>query len=846
MKTIKKILISAISVLLFGCVQEINETEENLLRIGSKSNVVCTKSSQTFLYYWYNNEKIYMPLVEDTYFAILDLKEVNEIDKFRTDFQEKQYDYGIKSNKEDYYLCAKITGDIAQKYSEHIVYCAPYLKNSSGEFGVTDRFYVKLKSKNDEVKLERFALENGAMIIKENVIPLWYTLICGESASCNALELANKAYESGDFEKTDIEFIDDYEWNDINFYNDTFYSAYQWNLHGTYGINISDVHSMTSGSPSIAVAIVDSGFQLNHSDLSISNSWDAVSMTSPAQLYYESNGNPHSHGTSMLGIIGAIPNNNRGIAGIAPDVSFLPISIGVDLYVDVVASAIDYASSNNAKVISNSYTFTNQHSILYDAYYRALNRGCVLVQSSGNTNSTTLKYPYASIPEVIVVGNMTKDGIRNSSYSTYGEHLDIIAPGTQIITLYPDNKYGYATGTSPAAPHVAATAALMLSVNPYLTRQEVADIIERTAYKLPGYTFSETIGRPNGNWNEQVGYGLVNTYEAVSQAYYSNEDNYYSLVEFDYSGSSIELSLTVKDNIAIVWDWDTKDISYIDAGPSSPKDTTIVHTYGTSGSNHIMIAETVMPGETVPTSSSALVEFEIPIGNTARNIDIKPVNSALEYVRIIGGASFPAQTISVSDLPALKELYIVNAKNASVTVDDCPELTKFGSSRYIWGAPIGGIVINPLGTSGDSLDPNVVGDPEWPSIPEPVVSFSSLSITSCPKLHTLSLENVGLHTLNLTQFPNLKYLYLTSGSTKIVGGGSNLMNLSTYGVYLKNAIQTLPSRNGTTAGKVLLRCVSSDNSSYIPVTLGTSNYNMIMSNASSKNWNVVWDSGVNY
>ena len=63
---------------------------------------------------------------------------------------------------------------------------------------------------------------------------------------------------------------------------------------------------------------------------------------------------------------------------------------------------------------------------------------------------------------------------------------------------------------------------------------------------------------------------------------------------------------------------------------------------------------------------------------------------------------------------------------------------------------------------------------------------------------------------------------------------------------LKNAIQTLHLRNGTTTGKVLLRSVSSNNSSYIPVTLGTSNYNMIMSNASSKNWNVVWDSGVNY
>lgn len=856
----KRILYCLFLVSQLSCTREtVLDTQIN----STQSNYLMTKSDNVQSYYYSSTgNRIALTESPDYKFVIfdraisselMDMKRYAPSNIFNNEI--KQCIFSIDPNNVYECICAKVHHDVMLSYSEHVLYSAPYFIAEDGnEIGLTNIFRIQLKEADDINELFNFVNSNDLAILDNNLIPLWYTLSCTSLSSHNALEYVNQAYESGLFAACEAEFTDNiYIESNLYSYNDPAYS-HQWNLHSSavFDLGIDNVHYISKGNGA-SIAVVDNGIYIGHPDLNIISSWDATSEVSLATNYIYEEDSINHHGTTTAGVIGAQINNEIGLVGLAPDALLTPISVkfGVSTYDTSIkltnvalADAIYYAAINGADVISNSWSSNIELQYVNSAISFALSsgrngKGSVVVFASGNQSQSISRYPHASNPNIISVGNTDHHGYRYIT-SNYGSDLDVVAPGTNVYLLSGDGKYITATGTSLSCPQVAAIAGLMLSVNPDLTYSQVSEIIDKTADRISTYSFIRNEDKPHGLWNEEVGYGLVNAMDAVSLAM-----GYYNLISFDYTGQMPEVSITADKDISVIWDWETRDIEDLEV--LSQKTLNLSHTYSTSKKRRIYIAEKVdFVTDTIPTYSTAIKRFDLTKGGYASDIEVKSVNSDLEYVRIIGGASFPTQTISVSDLPALKELYIVNAKNASVTVDDCPELTKFGSSRYIWGAPIGGIVINPLGTSGDSLDPNVVGDPEWPSIPEPVVSFSSLSITSCPKLHTLSLENVGLHALNLTQFPNLKYLYLTSGSTKIVGGGSNLMNLSTYGVYLKNAIQTLPSRNGNTAGKVLLRCVSSDNSSYVPVTLGTSNYNMIMSNASSKNWNVVWDSGVNY
>ena len=386
-----------------------------------------------------------------------------------------------------------------------------------------------------------------------------------------------------------------------------------------------------------------------------------------------------------------------------------------------------------------------------------------------------------------------------------------------------------------------------MSANPNLTQSEVGNILDRTATKINTYDFIVETSKPNGLWNDEVGYGLVNCYDAVNLAYHYNANNYFNLIEFDYSGSQIEIDLKTKDNIAVIWDWETKDISYINATASSPTDTTITHNYGTTGSRRVIIAETIAPGETAPTSSTSLTRFELTTGNNASNIDIKAINSALEYIRIIGGANFASQSVTIDGLSSLKELYLVQLKNASISVKNCGSLTTFGTSRHIWRHREFGS-LTPI--TPDALDPNVVGGGttspnEWPNVPETQMSPISLSISNCPYISTLSLENAGFMNLSFSGMNYLSYVYLSSQLGKIVGAGSNSFMPTTYGYFLSSAISTLPTRDDMSKGKIVIRAVNTSNTDYIPVSIGNGHKTNIQTKCSDKKWILVWDSGIN-
>ena len=199
-----------------------------------------------------------------------------------------------------------------------------------------------------------------------------------------------------------------------------------------------------------------------------------------------------------------------------------------------MANGINWAWQNNAQIINNSWG--DQGGAAYNILHSAIleqsindaitlgrnGLGCIVVFSSGN--HTVIDYPVYTNSEIICVGGINESGLRFSNgdvsfFSGYGSELDIVAPGEQIVSTAAGNEIdGGIIGTSVAAPVVSGIAALILSVNPCLSQKQVRDIIEKISQKVGGYSYINTAGRPNGTWNNQMGYGLVDAFAATQMA----------------------------------------------------------------------------------------------------------------------------------------------------------------------------------------------------------------------------------------------------------------------------------------------------------------------------------------
>ena len=375
-------------------------------------------------------------------------------------------------------------------------------------------------------------------------LPLWYIINCGVNSQYNALELANIFYETKLFAISEPEFMGALQMDCVN---DSMFDE-QWNLMniGQFGsaysgidINYCNAHAITQGNSSVVVGVYDMGVDLTHPDINIhSFSYDAYTESSPSQIYSISG--IDYHGTACAGIIGAKTNNSLGAAGIAPNCPIMSLSINFAYTTsEQLKKGYVTAANNGCYVISNSWHWGVSSSFIDEGISYALSqgrngKGCVIVFSAGNENKNGANYPANSNDSIIVVGAISPCGERKNPAScdgerwgsNYGDKIDVVAPGVKIRTTDNVGTLGRTftdymsdfNGTSSACPHVAAVAALVLSVNPDLTQKQVADILESTSQKIGSYTYSNTFGRPNGIWNNEMGYGLVDAYSAVLAA----------------------------------------------------------------------------------------------------------------------------------------------------------------------------------------------------------------------------------------------------------------------------------------------------------------------------------------
>jgi subtilisin family serine protease len=408
-----------------------------------------------------------------------------------------------------------------------VKYLAPVFITDNKQEAILSNFIeIRLKNGDDITTLEQFAEKYSFDIIGNLVsMPLWFLLSCNKNSSGNALQIANILHETGKFSAVVPDFMIR---GSLNCVNDTlFVSGQQWNLNGTFGINYCAARSITTGNPNVIVAVFDQGIYRDIPDITNfhPNSFDTETLTSPRQIYYMPGW--RNHGTPVASIIGATSNNGLEIAGVAPgcrlmDISnrFTKDSTSFPYSRLRIADGIDWAWRNGASVINNSWSLENvfTYTSIDDAIDSALQRGrggkgTVLVFSTGNHGHHEVAYP-ASKPNVIAVGASSPNG-RRWNDSNHGDALDIVAPGDNVPMIGLD---GINSGTSFAAPHVAAVAALILSVNPDLTHQQVRYIIESTARKVGGYNYQTTVGRPHGTWHREMGYGLLDAGAAVNMA----------------------------------------------------------------------------------------------------------------------------------------------------------------------------------------------------------------------------------------------------------------------------------------------------------------------------------------
>lgn len=252
-------------------------------------------------------------------------------------------------------------------------------------------------------------------------------------------------------------------------------------------LGISTAWKQTQGSPETIVAVIDSGVDYFHPDLKANILVGASSLPGYANDVYGwdfFNNRPNAyddngHGTHCAGVIAA-ENNSIGVTGVAPRVRILPIKFlgpkGNGDTADAVR-AIDYAVARGARVISNSWGGGGYSKLLDDAVQRAVNKGVIIVAAAGNNgtdNDSVASYP-ANYENVIAVGS--SDSLDDaSSFSNYGPRsVQVFAPGSSILSTYPNGQYRVMSGTSMAAPQVSGAIALAVSLKPGISQPAVSD-----------------------------------------------------------------------------------------------------------------------------------------------------------------------------------------------------------------------------------------------------------------------------------------------------------------------------------------------------------------------------------
>lgn len=368
------------------------------------------------------------------------------------------------------------------------------------------------------------------------------------------------------------------------------YWVNQW---GPKKIEANWAWNKTLGSYDIIVAVVDTGIYYRHEDLAanyVSLGYDWVNMNNDPL-------DDHGHGTHCAGIIAAVINNSKGVAGLA-QVKIMAEKVldssgwGTD---DWVASGIIHAADNGAKIISMSLGGYGYSSLLHEAVKYAYEKGVLLVAAAGNDNTPVKVYP-AAFEEVIAVA-ATDGNDEKAWFSNWGDWIELSAPGVNVYSTFLHNYYTL-SGTSMACPHVAGVAALLWSIYPNATNDWIRAQLRAAA---------DDLGTPG--FDVYYGYGRINARKAVEQEPPERDLLILSVQGPQYlcPGDVAVYNVTVLNfgkndetdvNVSLIVDGKTIDYRYIGflANGSSVK-TTFSWTPSATGTYNVTFWVKPVPGE---------------------------------------------------------------------------------------------------------------------------------------------------------------------------------------------------------------------------------------------------------
>ncbi|MBX2863279.1 MAG: S8 family serine peptidase [Leptolyngbyaceae cyanobacterium MAG.088] len=327
----------------------------------------------------------------------------------------------------------------------------------------------------------------------------------------------------------------------------------QWNNDM---INAPEVWAQGYTGEGITVAVIDSGVDIYHEDLS-DNIWintdeilnDGIDNDGNGYIddYYgwnfgqgQNNNNVlpgtdtsgQGHGTHVAGTIAAA-NNGIGMTGVAHDANIMAIRMGdvsnngVFENAGNLAEAIYYAVDNGADVINMSLGWSDPTGSIYNAMAYAAANNVITVTAAGNSALAAPGSPayYATEYGISVgaVDNNSDIAYFSNEAGTDSDMVHVMAPGVDIYSTTPDDTYGYQQGTSMAAPHVAGVVALMLSANPDLTHDQVREILSGTSTLNDTSTESPAlpVQATQFSLNDEI-IDLVANYSLTNQSQYAD------------------------------------------------------------------------------------------------------------------------------------------------------------------------------------------------------------------------------------------------------------------------------------------------------------------------------------